>query len=206
MATAKPLTLRERNKLRTRSEIHAAALEVFEEDGFSESSLEKVAKVAGTSKGTVYSYFPNGIGDIYREIYVSLSDDLLEQATLARQRSTNPVDRIQALADALFELAARPVHGRFFSLISPMLSPVLAPVLGRASRVYAVMIAEDIARMRSSGKAWPEDAQVAELIVGSMREAARIITENPGRQKPLSRALTTVLLGIEAQIKTDQTT
>lgn len=206
MTAAKPLTLRERNKLRTRSEIHAAALEVFDEDGFSESSLEKVAKVAGTSKGTVYSYFPNGIGDIYREIYVSLSDDLLEQATLARQRSTNPVDRIRALADALFELAARPVHGRFFSLISPMLSPVLAPVLGRASRVYAVMIAEDIALMRASGKAWPEDAQVAELIVGSMREAARIITENPGRQRPLSRALTTVLLGLEAQIKTDLTT
>lgn len=206
MTAAKPLTLRERNKLRTRAEIHAAALEVFDEDGFSESSLEKVAKVAGTSKGTVYSYFPNGIGDIYREIYVSLSDDLLEQATLARDRKKEPVERIQALADALFDLAARPVYGRFFSLISPMLSPVLAPVLGRASRVYAVLIAEDIARMRATGKAWPEDAQVAELIIGAMREAARIITEKPGRQKPMSRALTTLLLGLEAQIKTDPTT
>lgn len=206
MTAAKPLTLRERNKLRTRTEIHAAALEVFHEDGFSESSLEKVAKVAGTSKGTVYSYFPNGIGDIYREIYVSLSDDLLEKASIARERKTAAVERIEALTDALFDLAARPVHGRFFSQLNPMLSPVLAPVLGRASRVYASMIAEDIARMRSTGKPWPDDAQLAELIVGSMREAARIITEKPGRQRPLSRALTTMLLGLEAKIKSDQTT
>lgn len=206
MTAAKPLTLRERNKLRTRTEIHAAALEVFDEDGFSESSLENVAKVAGTSKGTVYSYFPNGIGDIYREIYVSLSDDLLEQARVTREGKTAPVERIEALADALFDLAARPIHGRFFCLISPMLSPVLAPVLGRGSRVYAGMIAEDIALMRPEGQACPEDAHLAELIVGSMREAARVITEKPGWKKPLSHALTKLLLALEAQIKTDQIT
>lgn len=206
MTAAKTLSLRERNKLRTRAEIHGAALEVFHEDGFSESSIEKIAKVAGTSKGTVYTYFPNGIDDIYREIYVALSDELLDTATVARDRESDPVDRVLALANPLFDLAARPVHGRFFSLISPMLSPVLAPVLGRASKAYAVMVAEDIARMRATSKAWPEDAQLAELIVGSMREAARIITEQPGRQKPLTRAMATLLRGVETQIRSEQST
>lgn len=206
MTAEKALSLRERNKLRTRAEIHAAALEVFEEDGFSESSIEKIAKVAGTSKGTVYTYFPDGMDDIYREIYVALSDELLDVATRARDRETEPVQRILALANALFDLASRPVQGRFFSLISPMLSPVLAPVLGRASKVYAGLVAEDIARMRQSGKAWPDDAQIAELIVGSMREAARFITERPGRQKPLTRALAVLLQGVETQIKSEKTT
>lgn len=43
MTAAKTLSLRVRNKLRTRAEIHDSALEVFHEDGFSESSIEKIA-------------------------------------------------------------------------------------------------------------------------------------------------------------------
>jgi AcrR family transcriptional regulator len=197
---AKTIPLRERNKLRTRKEIHDAALQVFDEDGFSDSSIEKIANVAGISKGTIYAYFPSGIGDIYREIYVALSDELLTLAKDLRDREAAPVQRILALAKALLDMAAQPVQGRFYNLLSPMLSPVLAPVLGRASRAYVAMIAEDIAAMRPTGKAHPEDALVAELITGSMREAARTVSQSPGRRAPLFRALEILLRGLEAEV------
>lgn len=46
------LSVRERNKLRTRRELLDAALEVFAEVGYGSASVEKIAERAGVAKAT----------------------------------------------------------------------------------------------------------------------------------------------------------
>lgn len=190
------MSLRERNKLRTRAELLAAALAVFNEDGFADSSVDKVAKAAGTAKGTVYSYFPDGLNEIYREIYVDLSDKLLKRAIEARSAEADPARRIVVLAEALFDLAAEPAHGRFYALISPLLGTVLAPVTGRASRVYAAMIAEDLATWRGTVEVSTDDLAAADLLVGATREALRLISETPDRRPALTKGFQALVEGL----------
>ncbi|MCB4458002.1 TetR/AcrR family transcriptional regulator [Leisingera sp. McT4-56] len=191
----KQLSLRERNKLRTRREIHAAALEVFQEEGFAGSSVDKIAKTAGTSKGTIYVYFPDGLNDIYREIYADLSKKILNAGCNARDAESDPVKRIMALAAALLELCAQPETGRFYSLLSPTLRPVLAPVLGQASSEFTVMVAEDVQALRNKDSA--ADATVfAELLVGAMREAAKIVSDAPRKKKSLLAGLEALAAGL----------
>lgn len=189
------LSLRERNKLRTRKEIHAAALEVFQDEGFAGSSVDKIAKVAGTSKGTVYVYFPDGLNDIYREIYSELSEGLLAAASEARSAETNPAKRILALAKALLDLCSQKETGRFYSLLSPTMRPVLAPVLGQASREFTVMMAEDVKRLRQSTS--EGDAAVfADLLVGAMREGSKIVSDAPRKKKSLLAGLEVLISGL----------
>ena len=191
----KQLSLRERNKLRTRKEIHAAALEVFQDEGFADSSVDKIAKVAGTSKGTVYVYFPDGLNDIYREIYSDLSEKVLSAGIEGRNASTDSVQRILALAEALLDLCVQPEYGRFYSLLSPAMRPVLAPVLGQASREFIVMMAEDLQTLRGSTSS-VEDKVFAELLVGATREAAKIVSEAPRKKKSLLAGLEALVSGL----------
>ncbi len=51
-------TLRERKKRRTRAAIAEAALELFWEHGFQETTIREVAEAADVAPRTVWSYFP----------------------------------------------------------------------------------------------------------------------------------------------------
>lgn len=197
MAETKQLTLRERNKIRTRQEIREAALEVFRAEGFADSSVEKIAKAAGTSKATVYVYFPDGLSDIYREIYAELSNALLVEARAARAARTDPVARIMALAECLFTLCTEPQTGAFYMMLSPTLLPVLAPVLGKASQEFTAMIVEDLKTLRSELPG-PTLLVTAQLLVGAMREAAKLVTDTPNKKKPMLEGFETLVKGAAA--------
>lgn len=53
-----PTGLRERKKLRTRSQIAAAAAELFADRGYEKVTVADVARAADVSEQTVYNYFP----------------------------------------------------------------------------------------------------------------------------------------------------
>ena len=55
--------------MRTRQELLDAALEVFAESGYGSASVERIAARAGVSKATLYTYFPHGRDELYRELY-----------------------------------------------------------------------------------------------------------------------------------------
>jgi AcrR family transcriptional regulator len=58
MSTPEPPGLRERKKVRLRRAIQAAALRLFETQGYEHTTVEQIAEAAETSTTTFYRYFP----------------------------------------------------------------------------------------------------------------------------------------------------
>jgi AcrR family transcriptional regulator len=50
--------LRERKKRATRNAIRDAAMRLFEQDGFTHTTFDRIAEAADVSRATVFSYFP----------------------------------------------------------------------------------------------------------------------------------------------------
>lgn len=67
------------DKKQKKREIALAALPVFAEEGFSSVSVERIAKVAGVGKGTIYLYFESK-DEVVLEIWSSLREQHLEHA------------------------------------------------------------------------------------------------------------------------------
>jgi AcrR family transcriptional regulator len=55
---AQPSGRRERRRLETRERIYRAALELFAERGFMETTVEDITEAADVGKGTFFNYFP----------------------------------------------------------------------------------------------------------------------------------------------------
>src|SRR5262249_27065160 len=148
---AAPLSLRERNKLRARQEMLQAALEVFAESGFGSATVENIASRAGASKVTLYTYFPQGREELFRELYEEINNELLERASVIYAAEGDFAERVLALTEALLDVARRPLIGRFYSIDDPALDAALNPVRGHASRVWADLISKDVAAAQAQG-------------------------------------------------------
>lgn len=168
-----PLTLRERNRLRTRRELLDSALEVFAESGYGSASVESIAARAGASKVTLYAYFPQGREGLFRELYEEVNQEVIERASAIYAEDGDHRGRILALTEALMDIGRRPLIGRLYSIDDPVLDEALDPVRGHASRVCAELIATDLAAARQAGavKTQSSPTAMAELLVGAMRTA-----------------------------------
>lgn len=186
MTEVRPLSLRDRNRLRTRQELLDGVLDLFAEGGLSACSVEAAAKRAGASKTTAYSYFPDGLDEMLRDIYRLIAQRVLEQATRRRNAEERPEARIFALAQALLDICSEPKVGHFYMLLSPALSPLLEPVVGEASARFKEMITSDLT---TAGKAPAQAANYAVLISGALRESATAVARDPSRQEPLADAI-----------------
>ncbi|WP_078427673.1 TetR/AcrR family transcriptional regulator [Alkalihalobacterium alkalinitrilicum] len=83
----KTLTARQKQALKTRKALLDSALRLFKEKGFDEVHVEEIAKEAGTSKGSFYTYFKSkdavileqykDIDETYLSVYHKLPKDML---------------------------------------------------------------------------------------------------------------------------------
>jgi TetR/AcrR family fatty acid metabolism transcriptional regulator len=77
-----------------RSQILAAAVELFSKRGFYETGVEDIARAAGISKGTIYNYF-----DDKRTLFMATIEWSLRELTDALSRSVqgiaNPVHKLE---------------------------------------------------------------------------------------------------------------
>lgn len=194
-----PLSLRERNKLRTRQELLQAALEVFAEAGYGSATVEAIATRAGTSKVTVYTYFPQGREELFRELYEQINTELVERATDIFGRKGHFADRVVGLTRALLDVAERPLIGRFYSIEDPSLDQALKPVRGHASRMWIELIAKDLQSAQNENRlastASPE--AIATLVVGAMRSALSDVARGWSRSADLEQALESLVRGLE---------
>ncbi|MBC8093332.1 MAG: TetR/AcrR family transcriptional regulator [Pseudonocardia sp.] len=191
-------TLRARNKLRTRRALLDAALEVFTEQGYGSATVEAIAARAGASKVTIYNYFPQGREELFRELYEDINTELLEEATAAWERGTDPVARITDLARILLQIGTRPLVGRFYSISDPALEAALDPVRGHASGVFAKMITSELAAVRSAGglRSHADPEALAQLLVGATRVALTDASRRPDRSEELLTAFADLVRGL----------
>jgi AcrR family transcriptional regulator len=194
-----PLPLRERNRLRTRRELLDAALRVFAEKGFAGAAVEAIAAEAGTSKVTLYAYFPAGRDDLFRELYEEINTEYLELATTRHAAATGLVDRVTALTMPLLEIGGRPLVGTFYSNSDPVVEAALAPVRGHASRISAGFIAEDVEAARAAGTLLSvvDPHTLAVLLVGAMRAALGEVAADPTRSPELLAGIADLVRGLQ---------
>ena len=96
---------REQNRAERRSTILNAALKVFSEQGFTATTMDHVAQVAGLSKPTVYSYF-DGKDALFRAMLLMPRDDML--IAFHSARAGNHVDQLWTFAWIYAETVLRP--------------------------------------------------------------------------------------------------
>lgn len=101
--------LRERKKRRTRQALATAALRLFAERGYEETTVAEIAAAADVSPRTFFSYFPSKEDVVFAEI-----DDRLAEVSehLRRTPGETPMDTIRrAVIDVLEALVAE--HGEY---------------------------------------------------------------------------------------------
>ncbi len=79
------MTTREKNKITKRKCILEAAIRLFTKKGYSQTSIEELAREAGVGKGTVYSYFQTK-----KDIVRAFCEDELEFIREELAGNTNP--------------------------------------------------------------------------------------------------------------------
>jgi AcrR family transcriptional regulator len=141
------LGLRERKKLRTRTELRRQALRLFADVGYAATTIEQIAAAADVSPSTFFRYYPT------KESLV-LTDDLDEvllAALAAQPADLNPVAALrgaiqQALASLSPAEAAWETQRRALMQSVPELRTAMYDELSRTVQMLARALAERLGR------------------------------------------------------------
>lgn len=88
------LPRREREKLKQRQEMLAAALELFSEKGFHNVSMQEIAQKSEFAIGTLYKFFKNK-EDLYKALMLEQAEKFREALTNAIEESTDEIEKLR---------------------------------------------------------------------------------------------------------------
>lgn len=100
------LPRREREKLRQRQEMLAAALDLFSQKGYHNVSIQEIAEKAEFAIGTLYKFFQNK-EDLYKALVLELCDKFEESITLAIEQPQDEVEKLRSYVRAKTEVFRR---------------------------------------------------------------------------------------------------
>jgi AcrR family transcriptional regulator len=95
-----PTGLRERKKRETRDALTRAALELFAERGYDETTLAEIADAAGVSTRTIFAYFPSK-----EDILFSTMQTMRDALVLALAQRPAGTDALAALREFILSTA-----------------------------------------------------------------------------------------------------
>jgi AcrR family transcriptional regulator len=141
--TGQATGLRERKKQETREALTRAALELFVERGYDETTLAEIAEAAGVSTRTIFAYFPGKEDILFCTTQTML--DALAAALAARPAGT---DALTALREFILSTADEKTEldyklGEVIAA-DPTLSSHKRARVAQAQEVVAAAIAEDL--------------------------------------------------------------
>jgi AcrR family transcriptional regulator len=88
------LSRREREKLRQRRDMLAAALELFSEKGYHNVSMHEIAEKAEFAVGTLYKFF-NNKEDLYKSLIVEQAEKFHKALTKAIEEGDDEVEKLR---------------------------------------------------------------------------------------------------------------
>lgn len=140
-------SLRERKKQRTRDALLRAALDLFTERGYEETTVDDIAEAVDVSQRTFFRYFA---GKQDAAFYVArLAETAFVEAVRARPADEPPLDALRralaeswdGIGEAIEQVVPLDVHLRFYQVIES------TPVLLAAHLHRATEVEEEIARV-----------------------------------------------------------
>lgn len=171
--------LRERNRLRTRGDITAAALTLFEQRGYDDTTVEQIATSAGLSSATFFRYFSSK-----EDVLFADEDDVA--TTMTRMAAARP-DRtmsVAALAAPVTEFAAAIVDAgeshRLTRLV--MTTRALEPRSLRMRLRWERDLAQQLAAERGLAGPALEHTLVAAIAVSCLTSALRHWDDRAGAE------------------------
>ncbi|WP_134324277.1 TetR/AcrR family transcriptional regulator [Cumulibacter soli] len=178
---ALPATERGRRK---RAAIVAAAREVFEESGFKDARIADIARKAGASYGSFYTYFASK-EEIFQEVVQQVTNEMFNFSRPSGTRADNPVQRIEAANRRYVQAYAR--NARMMSVMTEVAAyDDFTRGLARQIRERFVERNEEgVRRLQKQGLADENlDARVAADVLGGMIERfAHVWVESRSQQE-----------------------
>lgn len=89
-----------------RERILYAAIRMFSQNGYSKATIKDIAKEAGVSFGTVFTYFENK-DELFRAAVLEPLEDIKREMLLSLEPSEDPVGQIQELIASHFRYYAQ---------------------------------------------------------------------------------------------------
>jgi AcrR family transcriptional regulator len=94
-----PAGLRERKKAKTRAAIREHAMRLFDEQGYSATTVDQIAEAAEVSQSTFFRYFPTKEDVVLTDDY----DDLIMDAMRAQPLDIHPAEAMRRAFRQVFE-------------------------------------------------------------------------------------------------------
>jgi AcrR family transcriptional regulator len=144
------VSLRERQRARTRAEILDAVVAVVAGDAVSGPVIDEIAARAGVSRATLYAHYPGGIDELVSAAYTRAGEEFLRRVAERQEAATDWRGRIEAHAAAMLDLAADGGLGRFYNVAAERM-PAATSVRGAGSRASYAAIAHELETARRDG-------------------------------------------------------
>ncbi len=153
------LSIREQQKRDRKERIFGAAMQLFEEHGFQETTVIDIAKAARVSRGTVFNYFPYKEAILIEHLAQKLAN--MRERVQANAVSKSPVDSLyevfhelagfseaqkQLILPLSYELLNPDPERSKNAFVSLPLVPFLAELLGQAKATG--LVRSDFSRER----------------------------------------------------------
>ena len=100
------LPRREREKLRQRQEMLAAALDLFSQKGYHNVSMHEIAEKAEFAIGTLYKFFQNK-EELYKALVLELCDEFEDSIMRAIEQPQDEVEKLRSYVRAKTEVFRR---------------------------------------------------------------------------------------------------
>jgi AcrR family transcriptional regulator len=192
--------LRERQRAAAIRRIQEAALDLFDERGFENVTIEEIAEAAEVSPSSVYRYLGTKEGiDLYDEFDFELIDAV--ETELASHPPVEAVRRALASVMAAFfgrdeELARRKLR---YALENPHLHAAMTQQVDQFSQ----LVADALARAANRDASELEIQVIASTLVWALTTAARI-WHAEGYTRPLQPLLDEALAVVERGLRLEQ--
>lgn len=185
--SVKPSRKKEEQAEATRATLLAAARKLFARRGYSDVSVDEIVESARVTKGALYHHWDDK-QQLFRAVVEQISKAILERLAAAAAKPGDGMARLRAACHSYLDACTEDEIGRIVVLDSPA-------VLGweswcKLNREYGLGFFEE--RLRSIQGNDPGIESTAQMLMGALNVAGRVIAQADDRSAARSQVGTTI--------------